>query len=75
MFQSRQKGQFCKQNKLAKSANFVSKFKAKNAVEEQSKCLEESQNYFEIKVAEGLRFIDLNFLIERLRRGCHRCSS
>ena len=26
--QSRWKGQFCKQNKLSKSANFVSKFKA-----------------------------------------------
>ena len=32
--QSRCKGQFCKQNKLAKSANFVSKFKAKHAMEE-----------------------------------------
>ena len=43
-------GQFCKQNKLAKSANFVSKFKAKHAIEEQSleesqeQSLEESQN-------------------------------
>ena len=36
MSQSRRKGQFCKQNKLAKSTNFVSKFKAKHAVEEQS---------------------------------------
>ena len=33
-FQSRWKDQFCKQNKLAKSANFVSKFKAKHAIEE-----------------------------------------
>ena len=41
MSESRWKGQFCKQNKLAKSANFVSKFKAKYAIEEQ--CLEESQ--------------------------------
>ena len=32
--QSRWKDQFCKQNKLAKSANFVSKFKAKHAIEE-----------------------------------------
>ena len=34
MSQSRWKGRFCKQNKLAESANFVSKFKSKNAVEE-----------------------------------------
>ena len=38
-----------KQNKLGKSANFVSKFKAKHAVEEQSQCLEESQHCFESK--------------------------
>ena len=61
MSQSRWKGQFCKQNKLAKSANFVSKFKAKHATEEQGKCLEESQNRFGSKVGEGFRFIDLNF--------------
>ena len=75
MSQSRWKGQFCKQNKLAKSANFVSRFKAKHAIEEQSQCLEESQNCFENKVAEELRFIDLNFSIEQSRRGCHTCSS
>ena len=75
MSQSRWKGQFCKQNKLAKSASFVSKFKAKHAIEEQSQCLEESQNCFESKVAEGFRFVDLNFLIEQLRRGCRKCSS
>ena len=63
MSQPRWKGQFCRQNKLAKSASFVSKFKAKRAKEEQSQCLEESQNFFESKVAEGFRFIDLNFLI------------
>ena len=40
---------FCKQNKLDKSANFVSKFKAKHAIEEQSQCLKESQNCFERK--------------------------
>ena len=34
MSQPRWKGQFCKQNKIAKSANFVSKFKAKQAIEE-----------------------------------------
>ena len=73
MSQSRWKGQFCKQNKLAKSANFVSKFKAKHAIEEQ--CLEESQNFFESKIAEGFRFVDLNFLIEQLRRGCCTCKS
>ena len=39
----------------------VSKFKAKHAIEEQSQCLEESQNCFESKIAEGFRFIDLNF--------------
>ena len=39
--QSRWKGQFCKQNKLAKFANFFSKFKAKHAIEEESQCLEE----------------------------------
>ena len=70
MFQSTWKGQFCKQNKLAKSANFVSEFKSKHAIEEQSQCLEESQNCFESKVGEGFRFIDLNFLTEQLRRGC-----
>ena len=65
-----------KQNKLAKSANIVSKFKAKHAIEEQSQCLEESQNcFFESKGAEGFRFIELNFLIEQLRRGCRKCSS
>ena len=67
MSQSRWKGQLCKQNKPAKSANFVSEFKAKHATEEQSQCLVESQNCFESKVGEGLRFIDLNFLIEQLR--------
>ena len=75
MSQSRWKGKICKQNKLAKSADFVSKFKAKHAVKEQSQCLEESQNYSESKVAERFRFIDLNFLIEQLRRGCRTCSS
>ena len=71
MSQSRWKGQFCKQNKRAKSANIVSKFKAKHAIEEQSQWLEKLQNCFESKVAEGFRFIDLNFFIEQLRRGCH----
>ena len=69
----RRKGQFCEQNKLAKSANFVSKFKAKHAVEEQSQCFEESQNCFESKVTEGFRFNDLNFLIEQLRKDCCTC--
>ena len=67
MSESRWKYQFCKQNKLAKFANFVSKFKAKHAIEEQSQCLEESQNCFERKVAEGFRFNDLNFFNEQLR--------
>ena len=48
-------------SKLAKSANFVSEFKAKQPPEKQSQCLEESQNCFESKAAEGFRFIDLNF--------------
>ena len=61
MSQSKWMGQFCKQNKLAKSTNFVSKFKARRAIEEQSQCLEESQNFFESEVREGFRFIDLNF--------------
>ena len=61
MSQSRWKGEFCKQNNLAKSANFVSKFKAKHSVEERSQCLEESQDCFESKVAERFRFIDLKF--------------
>ena len=61
MSQSRWKGQFCKQNKLAKSANIVSKFKGKHAIEEQSQCLEKSQNCFESKVDEGSRFVDLIF--------------
>ena len=60
MSQSRWKGQFRKQNKFAKSANFVSKF-------------EESQNCFERKVGEGFGFIGLNFFIEQLRRGCCTC--
>ena len=53
MSQSRWKGQFCKQNKLAISVNFVSRFKDKHAIEEQSQCLEESQNCFESKITEG----------------------
>ena len=75
MSQSRWKGQFCKQNKLAKSANLVSKFKAKHAIKEQSQCLEESQNCFESKIVEGFRFIGLNVLIEQLRRGCCTCKN
>ena len=69
------KGQFCKQNKHTKSVNFVSMFKAEHAIKEQSQCLEESQNCFESKVAEGYRVTDLNFLIEQLRTGCHTCKS
>ena len=65
MSQPRWKGQFCKQNKLAKSANFVSEFKAKHVIEEQSQCLEESQNCFESRVAEGFRFIDSSFFIKK----------
>ena len=61
MSQSRWKGQFCKQNKLTRSAKTVSKFKSKNPIEEQSQCLEESQNSFECKVGEGFRFVDLIF--------------
>ena len=57
MSQTIWKGQFCKQNKPAESANFVSKFKAKHAIEEQIQCLEESQNCFESKVAERFRSI------------------
>ena len=64
MSKSRWKGQFCRQNKLAKSANFISKSKAKHVIEDQSQCLEESQNCFESIVDEGFRFIDLSFLIE-----------
>ena len=51
MSQSKWTGQFCKENKLAKSANFVSKFEDEHAIEEQSQCLEESQDCFENKVA------------------------
>ena len=60
MSQSRWTGQFCKQNKLAKSVSFVFKLKAKHVieVEEKSQCLEESQNCFESKVGEEFRFID-----------------
>ena len=61
MSQSRWKDQFRKQNKFVKSANFVSKLKAKHATEEQ--CLEESQNCFESKVGEGFRYTDLMFLL------------
>ena len=64
MSQSRWKGQFCKHNKLAKSVSFGSKFKAKHAIGERSQCLEESQNCFESKVAEGFGFIGWNLFIE-----------
>ena len=52
MPQSRWKDQFCKQNKLAKSDNFGSKFKAKHAVEEQIQSLEKSQNRLEAKLVK-----------------------
>ena len=55
---------------VLEGCNFGSRFKAKHA---QSQCLEESQNCFESKIGEGFRFIDLNFLIEQLRRGCCTC--
>ena len=45
MAQSRWKDKFWKQNKLTKSANFVSKFRAKHAIEEQSQCLDETVLY------------------------------
>ena len=54
MSQSRWKGQFCNQNKLAKSVNFVSKFKAKHAINEQGQCLEESQNFLKAKLVKDL---------------------
>ena len=55
MSQSRLKGHFCKQNKnLAESANFVSKFKAKHAIEEQSQCLEESKTVLKAKLVKDL---------------------
>ena len=54
MSQSRWKGQFCKQNKLAESANFVSKFEAKHATEEQSQCLEESKTVLKAKLVKDL---------------------
>ena len=44
-------------------------------MEEESYCLKESQNYFESKIAEWSRFIDLKFLIEQLRKGYRTCSS
>ena len=46
MSQSRRKGQFCKQNELAKSANFVFMFKAKHAIKERSQCLEKITQMF-----------------------------
>ena len=70
MSQSRWKGQSCEQNNLAKSAYFVSTFKAKYTIKKQSQCLEEQQNCFESKVAEGFGFININFL---LRKGCGTC--
>ena len=75
MSQSRWKVPFHKHNKLAKSVNFVFKFKAKHAIEEQSQCIEESENCFESKFGEGFIFTDLNFLIEQLRKGCCTCKS
>ena len=61
MSQSRWKTNFVNKISLPNLPIFVSKFKAEHATEEQSQCLEESQNYFESKVAERFRFIDLNF--------------
>ena len=53
----------------------MNRVKTKHAIEEQSQCLEEAQNCFESKVDEGFGFIDLNFFIEQLRRGCCTCKS
>ena len=61
MFQPKSKCQFCKQNKLAKFSNFIFKFETKYAIEKQSQCLEEPPDFFESKVGEGLRFVDLTF--------------
>ena len=73
MSQSNQNGRASYLNKinLPNLPIFFSKFKAKHAIEERSQCLEESHNCFESKVAQGFRFVDLNFLIEQLRRGVH----
>ena len=57
MSQSRWKDQFCKQNNLAKSANFVSKFKAKHAIEEQSQCLEDSQTVLKANLLKALNLL------------------
>ena len=54
MSQSRRKCQFCKQSKLVESANFVSKFKGKHAIEEQSQCLEESKTVLKAKLVKDL---------------------
>ena len=55
MSQSRWKGQFCKQNKLAKSANFVSKFKAKHAnIENKINALKNHKPVFKAKLLKDL---------------------
>ena len=54
MPQSRWKCQFCKQSKLAESANFVSKFKGKHTTEEQSQCLEESRTVLKAKLMKDV---------------------
>ena len=54
MSQSRWKGQFCNQNKPDKSANFVSKFKAKHAVEEQVNALKNHQTILKAKLLKDL---------------------
>ena len=61
MSQSRWKGQVFKQNKLAKSANFVSKFKTRHAIEEPSQYLElrALKNHKTVLIAKLLKDLDL----------------
>ena len=64
-------GQFCKQNKLSKYANFVFKFKVKHAIEEQSQCLEESQNCLESKVGTPYNVCSVYRGVFSTSRGYH----
>ena len=63
MSQSRWKGKFREQNKIAKSANFVSKFKAKHAIVKHSQCLEESKTVLKAKLVKDVDLLTRNFLL------------
>ena len=57
VYQSRWKGQFCKQNKLAKSVNFVSKFKAKHAMKNKVDVLKNHKTVFKATLVKDLNLL------------------